>query len=235
MNKVLILGNGLLGTEIQKQSKWDIISRDNNGFDITDLDTFHKMTKTIFGAIQSCPYNIIINCIANTDTYSKDKQSHWDTNYKGTSNLINFCNKWKIKLVHISTDYVYANSDQSASETTVPVHCNNWYSYTKLLADGLVELQSNDYLICRCTHKPKPFPHSTAWIDQIGNFDYVDTIAGLIIKLIENESIGIYNVGTEMKSMYELAIKTNSVITGNKPNQVPNDTTMNIDKIKRIL
>ena len=35
--------------------------------------------------------------------------------------------------------------------------------------------------------------------------------------------------------MYELAIKTNSVITGNKPNQVPNDTTMNIDKIKRIL
>jgi dTDP-4-dehydrorhamnose reductase len=56
-------------------------------------------------------------------------------------------------LVHISTDYLYSGSVSNASESDVPVHCNNWYGYTKLLADGLVQLESNNYLICRCTHK----------------------------------------------------------------------------------
>jgi dTDP-4-dehydrorhamnose reductase len=57
-----------------------------------------------------------------------------------------------IKLVHLLT-YLYSGSVSNASESDVPVHCNNWYGYTKLLADGLVQLESNNYLICRCTHK----------------------------------------------------------------------------------
>jgi dTDP-4-dehydrorhamnose reductase len=77
---------------------------------------------------------------------------HWDINYKFVHELILFCNKNDIKLVHISTDYLYSGSVSNASESDVPVHCNNWYGYTKLLADGLVQLEFN-HLICRCTHK----------------------------------------------------------------------------------
>ena len=33
-------------------------------------------------------YDIIVNCIANTDTYSKDKDSHWKVNCVGLSNII---------------------------------------------------------------------------------------------------------------------------------------------------
>jgi dTDP-4-dehydrorhamnose reductase len=114
----------------------------------------------------------------------------------------------------------------------VPVHCNNWYGYTKLLADGLVQLLSKDYLICRCTHKPNPFPYESAWIDQIGNFDYVDVIAGLIINLIDNKSNGIYNVGTDTKTMFQLASKTSKVNIAHAPDRVPKNTTMDISKLK---
>ena len=100
--KVLVLGDGLLGSEIVKQTEWDYISRKKDGFDITDKETYHLLTKVEFGAIQHCEYDVILNCIANTDTYSTDKTSHWKANYEGLSHLIDFCNQWKIKLVHIS-------------------------------------------------------------------------------------------------------------------------------------
>lgn len=209
--RVLILGDGLLGSEILNQTEWDCVSRKQHGFDITDESTYHLLTKVEFGSIQHCPYDVILNCIANTDTYSDNKDSHWNANYKGVSHLINFCNKWKVKLVHISTDYVYSNSDTEATENTVPVHCNNWYGYTKLLGDGLVQLNSENYLLCRCTHKPKPFPYDGAWIDQVGNFDYVSNISKLIISMIVNDLSGLYNVGTETKTIYELASETRKV------------------------
>ena len=233
--KVLILGNGLLGSELAEQSKFNVLSRKEHGFDITDKSTYYLMTKLEFGAVQYCDYDVIINCIANTDTYSDDKELHWNTNYKGVADLVDFCNKWKVKLVHITTDYIYSNSIPNATEKDVPVHCNNWYGYTKLLGDGYVQLKSNNYLIIRCTHKPNPFPSPKAWIDQIGNFDYVDKISSIILKLIKKQSIGIYNVGTELKSMYELSSKTNNTLPTLKPSKIPGNVSMNIEKMKNIL
>jgi dTDP-4-dehydrorhamnose reductase len=121
-----------------------IMYQEKDGFDIKDIESFHYLFRG---------YDVILNAIANTDTYSK-RDLHWDINYKFVHELILFCNKNDIKLVHISTDYLYSGSVSNASESDVPVHCNNWYGYTKLLADGLVQLESNNYLICRCTHKP---------------------------------------------------------------------------------
>jgi dTDP-4-dehydrorhamnose reductase len=137
-------------------------------------------------------YDIIVNCIANTNTYSTVKDEHWNINYKFVLDLITYTNERGKKLVHISTDYIYTGSVDNASENDVPVHCNNWYGYTKLLGDGLMQLMSKNYLLCRCTHKPNPFPYESAWIDQIGNFDYVDRISSIIIKLI-NDNRNIIN------------------------------------------
>lgn len=224
--KVLVLGDGLLGSEIVKQTGWDFISRKKDGFDINNM-------------IELFRYNnnptVIINCIANTDTYSEDRDSHWKTNYEFVNKLIKYCNDLKIKLVHISTDYLYADSVENASEKDIPMPCKNWYGYTKLLADGLVQLESNNYLICRCTHKPRPFPYDNAWTNQLGNFDYVDVIAGLIIKMVKNDLVGVYNVGTETKSMYELAKQTKDVGKSLAPDYIPKNTSMDIRKLKQNL
>lgn len=217
----LILGDGLLGSELVNQTSWDCISRKKDGFDISNSSSWNFSD-----------YKIVINCIANTNTYSNDKKSHWDINYKFVYDLIQYCNTHKIKLIHISTEYLYTDSVSNATEEDVPVHCRNWYGYTKLLGDGLVQLLSNDYLICRCMHKPKPFVYKEAWVDQVGNFDYVDTISSLIIKSINRGLNGVYNIGTDMKTMYDLALKTNpSVLPSLSPMNVPKNVSMSIDKL----
>jgi dTDP-4-dehydrorhamnose reductase len=224
--KVLILGDGLLGSEIYNQTGWDVISRKKNNIDVLN---FNEWSNSLFN------YNIILNCIANTDTYSDNQQSHWDINYKFVYELINYCNFNNKKLIHISTDYLYTNSNNDASENDIPVHNKTWYGYTKLLSDGLVQLICKNYLICRCTHKPNPFPFDCAWIDQVGNFDYVNVISDLIIKLIKLNSSGLYNVGTETKTMFELASKTKDVNKIFSPLHIPKNTSMDIDKLNKTI
>jgi len=224
--KVLILGDGLLGLEIHNQTGWNFISRKKNNIDVLN---FNEWSNKLFN------YDIILNCIANTDTYSDNQQSHWDINYKFVYELINYCNINNKKLIHISTDYLYTNSNNQSSENDIPVHNKTWYGYTKLLSDGLVQLMCYDYLICRCTHKPNPFPFDAAWIDQIGNFDYVNIISELIIKLINSNSRGLYNVGTETKTMFELASKTKDVNKIFSPPHVPKNTSMNLNKLNNTI
>jgi hypothetical protein len=83
-------------------------------------------------------------------------------------------------------------------------------------------------------YTPTPFPYESAWIDQIGNFDYIDTISSLVIDMINSKISGVYNVGTEMKSVYQLALKTKKNI---KPiiDNVPKDTSMDTSKMKNSL
>lgn len=220
----LILGDGLLGSEIIKQTNWDYISRKKDEFDITK------------GVFNFENYATIINCIAYTDTYSNSKENNWNINYKAVADLVDYCNQNNKKLIHISTDYVYTNSVSNASEDDIPIHGNNWYSYTKLLADAYIELKCKNYLIIRESHKPHPFPYNNAWINHVGNFDYVNKIASIIILLTKLDINGIINVGTELKTIYDLAKKTKEdVVPSLKPNHVPNDVSINIDKLKNIL
>ena len=235
MGKIVVLGDGLLGSELVKQTGWDYISRKKDKFDIQDYGSYYKFFLEDHNSVAWwSKYNTIVNCIANTNTYSDNKDSHWNINYKSVIKLSDFCSKHDIKLIHISTDYVYINSINNANENDVPIHGNNWYSYTKLLGDSYVQLNENN-LVLRGTHKQKPFPYNKAWIDQIGNFDYIDVMAGLIKQLIEKEATGLYNVGTELKTMYDLASKSNLVTPNFKPSHAPPNVTMDINKLNTFL
>ena len=205
---ILILGDGLLGSELVKQTGWNYVSRKEH-IDFTKPETYEYLINT---------FDVIINCIAHTDTYGKDRQKHWDVNYKGVADLVDICNKHNKKLIHISSDYLYTYSKSNATEKDVPVHCSNWYGYTKLLAE--------------------PFKYDEAWMNQIGNFDYVSVIANLITKLVKKDCSGIYNVGTKVKSMYELAMRTKPDV---KPidklinNSTPKNLTMSIKKCEDVI
>ena len=227
-NKVLVLGNGLLGSEIVKQTSWDYISRKKNSFDFTQTHTYFN---TLYD------YDEILNCVGFTDTYSSNKNKHWEINYQAVTDLVDFCLVNRKKLIHISTDYIYSNSKTNATEEDPPANCPNWYTYSKLLADGYVQLRLSNYLLIRTSFKPRPFPYPEA-INQFGNFDYVDVIADLIIQLINKNALGIYNVGTAYKSMEQLGKETNNkVITTNKiiHPTMPQDISMNIEKMEKFL
>ena len=224
--KIIVLGDGLLGSEIVKQTNWNYLSRMKDGIDFCSPKSYDD---------KICEYDTVINCIGYTDTYSQDKEKHRQINYESVSILSDICDKNNKKLIHISTDYVYSNSIGDASETDIPLISENWYSYYKLMADEYIILKNKNYLICRTSFKPNPFPYDVAWIDQIGNFDYVDVISNLIIKLIITEQSGVYNVGTVLKTMYELALSTNkNVKIGLKPNYVPHNVSMNLTKLNNV-
>ena len=175
---IVVLGDGLLGSEIVKQTNWDCLSRKKDNIDFTDIYSYFDLLKN---------YKVILNCIACTDTYSDNKDLHYNVNYKYVVKLARYCEIHNKKLIHISSDYVYSNNTNTPSETDVPHYADNWYSYTKLLGDNAVQVESDNNLVIRCTHKPTPFPYNKAWVDQVGNFDYVDVISSLIIKAINKQ------------------------------------------------
>jgi nucleoside-diphosphate-sugar epimerase len=225
--KILVLGDGKLASEIIKQTGWDYLSRKKDGFDVSNFDSWlHNML----------PYDVIVNCIANTNTYSQDEASMMQINYLFPTYLVNFCKETGKKLVHISTDYVYSNSVENASETDVPVPDINWYSLTKLLADSHIKTFAKNYLICRLSHKPYPFPYDSAWYDVKTNADYTPVISDLVIQLVNNQAVGVYNVGTETKTIYHLASQSRKdVKLVLSPAHVPKNVTMNLSKLNNFL
>ena len=71
-----------------------------------------------------------------------------------------------------------------------------------------------------------------------GNFDYTSVIAEKIVELIKLKSSGIYNVGTDLKTLYDLGKKTNPTIeptTEYIDESVPDDVSMNLDKLEKVL
>ena len=225
--KVIVLGKGKLGGEIVKQTGWDYLSRAEHEITIDNFDEWkNKMDE----------YDVVVNCIANTDTYSEDKEKHWNANYELITFLAEYCDDNNKKLVHISTDYLYQNSVDDAKEDDEPMFEHTWYMFTKLLADEYLKAHSKNYLICRLSHKPYPFPYDSAWGDVIVNADYTPVISRLVIKLIKNGAEGLYNVGTERKTIYELAQRTNKNVKKIvSPPHVPKNISMNVSKMENFL
>ena len=95
---------------------------------------------------------------------------------------------------------------------------------------------SNDYLIVRGSHRISPFPYDKAWSNQIGNFDSVDVLVLQWIKLIESGETGVWNIGTQDKSVYDLAILSNDrTEPAMAPPHFPLNTTMDLSKINEFL
>jgi len=218
--KAAILGDGLLGTELAKLTGWDILSRKIGNFNIREFQSYILDD-----------YEVIINCIANTDTYSKIDIGHKQVNFIFPSNLSDYCCHKGIKLVHISTEFVYAGNSSSASEDDLPIPHDSYYAKFKLLADHYISLTNSNYLICRLLHKPYPFPYDKVWNVQTSG-DTVDKIAKLVIKLIEKNATGIINVGTGKKKLKEIAPDREEI---DAPGNVPLDTSMSLLKQNSIL
>ena len=223
----IILGDGLLGSSVIGLSGWNYVSRKEHGFDINKQSTWKECIPK--------GTNTIINLIANTDTYSENIDSLFETNYRAVIRLVDYCNENGIKLVHFSTDYVYEKSKANAKETFKAVP-GNAYAMSKLLADEYVMKHCNDYLVLRGAQKVDPFPYEKAFTNIVGNFDYPDVIADLVIKMVKLNATGLYNIGTETKSVYDLAVQTKPDVEAvEAPAHFPNNVTMNLDKMNKLL
>lgn len=232
--KILISGaNGQLGNElinILKNGKSElgnisstyvgsnVIAADVDNFDITNQGIIEEF-------LSSHRPDMVINCAAmtNVDGCETNEETAMRVNALGPRNLAIACNKEGIKLVHISTDYVF---DGAAK---VPYRewdlCNplSIYGKSKYMGEELVKQFCEKYFIIR-----------TAWMygcvgknfvktmlklgrekseikvvnDQFGNPTNANDLAYHILKIAETENYGTYHcTGAGEVSWYTFAKK----------------------------
>lgn len=197
-NKILLTGgSGLLGTELQKYIP-HIIAPSHAQLDVTKIETLIRYEA-----------DIVIHAAAYTDVAraEEEKERCYKINTEGTANLAQvFHNAY---FIYISSEYCY--------------HPVNFYSYTKLWGEVMVEHFCHDYLVIRTLFKARPFPYKEAFIDQYTQGDYVDKIVPRIMNRILQHTTGIETVGTGRKTMFELARQT-----------VPDIRGISVDDIKDV-
>jgi dTDP-4-dehydrorhamnose reductase len=227
MKILLTGGSGLLGTELLKLNP-NIISPSHADFDVMngeevvhDITFFYKP-------------ELIIHCAAILDvkTLENHPAKAIETNIIGTANLAIACIRNNIRLVFISTDYIYPGTEGNYKETD-PILPYNFYASTKLGGECAVQGVKN-HLIIRTSFGPSKFPYKQAFRDVWRSKDYVDVIAPMIYEAATSELTGVLNIGTDRKTMYSYAKERNNevepVLVADSGFDAPWDTSFNLDR-----
>ena len=157
-------------------------------------------------------------------------------NIIGTSNIVMICAKYNIKLIYLSTNYVYPGKKGSYKETDSLLPYNN-YAWSKLGGECAVQMYKNS-LILRICMTEKPFIHKFAFKDLITNFIFHEEVVKIFPKILKKK--GIMNLGGKTRSVYNFAKKYNKKVKGvySKKilkNKIPLNHSMNLKKLNRIL
>ena len=208
--KILVTGRGgQLASEFEffrkTDSSWIFKSiEDLNILDNVKLDYFFNHNKIDF----------IINCAAYTavDRAEDEIEKCFQVNVKGVENLVRVCQKFKIKLIHYSTDYVFDG------ESSVP-YCENSitnprtvYGNSKLEGEYIVRNSNIKSIIIRTSWVYSRFGNNFIKImlklaekqkiinvvnDQVGSPTHAKDLAIVTMKIINNSNYG-WKVGGEL-------------------------------------
>lgn len=156
-----------------------------------------------------------------------------DLNIIGTANLVKICQKYKIKIIYFSTNYVYECIKGNYKETDGIKPINN-YGLSKMGGEASVLMYKNS-LVLRIQMTEKPFPYKKAYTNLYSNYIFHEDIVSMLPKLINN--LGIINVGGKSQSVYSFSKKYNKNIIKAKKKDIgyPLKQTMCLKKLKKIL
>jgi dTDP-4-dehydrorhamnose reductase len=167
--------------------------------------------------------------------HNKDIIQSIDKNIIGSANITKACYELGVKLIYISTCYVYPGKNGNYNEESALLPINN-YAWSKLGGECSVQLYKNS-LILRASVTEKPFIHKKAFADFKTNFIFHEDLIPKIIKLLNYN--GIINVGGESQSVYSFIKKYNPTVKKISAksilgNNAPLNTTMNLNKFKKL-
>ncbi|MDD6527258.1 MAG: dTDP-4-dehydrorhamnose reductase [Oscillospiraceae bacterium] len=193
----------------------------NIGIDIDDVDiTDFPALERFFEKNQA---DAVIHCAAYTavDKAEEEKEKCFLINAKGTENIAKCCKKFSMKLLYVSTDYVFSGKGETAFAVDDEKGPLNVYGESKLLGEKAVTKNTDRYFIVRTSwvfgEKNTNFIHTMLKLsetrdtvrvvcDQIGSPTYSRHLAYLLSRMVGTEKYGVYHATNEgFCSWHELA------------------------------
>lgn len=218
--KVLVTGvKGQLGfdvvNELEKRGM-EAIGVDIDEMDITDAGS---VTKVITGAKPDA----VIHCAAYTavDAAEDNEEVCRKVNAEGTQNIAFVCKTLDIKMIYISTDYVFDGEGEKPWEPEDTRNPVSVYGQTKYEGELAVQNTLEKYFIVRIAWvfgiNGKNFVKTmlklaetrdtlTVVNDQFGSPTYTYDLAKLLVDMVQTEKYGIYHATNEgICTWYEFA------------------------------
>lgn len=224
--KILIPGGrGMLGHAVS-----ELFLKKNLDFKVLDLPEFDITDKNRVGEeVEKYKPTIILNLSAYTkvDQAEVEKVKAFEVNEGGVENLCFFCSKLKIKLIHISTDYVFNGKKEGEWVEEDKPEPLNIYGLSKLKGEEKVK-NLEDFLIIRTSwlfgpkgqnfvktisDKLKKGENLRVVSDQRGCPTYTKVLAEAIYLMIEKNAKGIYHFCQPPETTwYHFALKIRDIL-----------------------
>ena len=193
--------------------------------DLPYLDITNKQQLQSYFSKNELDY--CINCAAYTAVDLAEEQSDlaYAVNAEGPKNLAEVCKKHQVKLLHISTDFVFDGKKQTPyMETDIP-NPLGVYGASKWQGERYIQEVMQDYFIIRTSWLYSEYGNNfmktmlrlsetrdeiSVVSDQIGSPTYAGDLAGVLIKIVlsSTTNYGVYhysNLGTI--SWYDFAVE----------------------------
>lgn len=218
--RVLVTGvKGQLGYDVVKElnKRGHIaIGTDIEEMDITDAENVDKVIK------ENSP-EAVIHCAAYTavDAAEDNEALCRKINSDGTQNIANVCKELDIKMIYISTDYVFDGEGEKPWEPEDDRTPLNVYGQTKYEGELAVQNTLDKYFIVRIAwvfgvngknfiktmlNLGKTRDSLTVVNDQFGSPTYTYDLARLLVDMVETDKYGIYHATNEgICTWYEFA------------------------------
>ena len=214
MTTILITGsNGQLGNEMQQAA---VRFPDFNYIytDVAELDICDKSALDAF--VKSNNVNVIVNCAAYTavDKAEDDVELCYKINRDAVRNIAEVATENKVKVVHVSTDYVFDGTNYLPYTEDMPVCPATVYGKSKLEGEQALLENCRESVILRTAWLYSSFGNNFVKtmiklgnerdslgviFDQVGTPTYAADLADAILQLLSNETFvpGIYHFSDE--------------------------------------
>lgn len=218
--RVLVTGvKGQLGHDVVHELTGrghDAVGVDIEEMDITNAASVQKV-------LTDADVDAVIHCAAYTtvDAAEDNEELCRRVNAQGTENIAKVCKSLDIKMMYISTDYVFNGRGTRAWEPDDEREPLNVYGQTKYEGELAVEKNLKKFFIVRIAwvfgvngknfiktmlNLGKTRDSLTVVNDQIGSPTYTYDLARLLVDMIETDRYGRYHATNEGEcSWYEFA------------------------------
>lgn len=218
--RVLVTGvKGQLGYDVVNELKnrnHEAVGVDIEEMDITDEESVNRV-------IREAAPDAVIHCAAYTavDAAEDNEVLCRNVNARGTGNIARVCRDLDIRMMYISTDYVFNGQGTRPWEPDDKREPLNIYGQTKYEGELEVEENLDKYFIVRIAwvfgvngknfiktmlNLGKTRDKLNVVADQVGSPTYTFDLARLLVDMIETEKYGRYHATNEgLCSWYEFA------------------------------